>query len=138
MSVRVKLDGFAELREQLRNLPTHLAEEAGGIVTRHAHAAEAHIQAAYPTGPSGNLKRGVKVDQVQVSGAAAHVRLRSTARHAHLFEFGTQARHTSLGYNRGPMPAAHVFIPTVVRERRQMTEDLIAMLKREGLTVQGG
>lgn len=137
---RLVLTGFEELKQQLRNLPTHLAEEAAGIVVAHAQTAAGNIRAAYPEGPTGNLKRGVKVDQVEVGGrtnAGARARVRSTARHAFIYENGTQARHTDEGWNRGAMPPGNVFIPAVVRERRAMVNDLIAMVQREGLTVTG-
>lgn len=137
MSNKFQLGGFEELKAQLRALPTHLASEAEGIVVGHANAAAGQLRSEYPEGPTGNLKRGVKADRVTQSGAGARARVRSTARHAHLYEYGTQARHTSEGWNRGAMPPRPTFVPVVVRERRAMVDDLIHMVEREGLTVTG-
>jgi len=129
--------GLAELRAQLRNLPAHLAAEAGPIVTRHATRAKDAIVEGYPTGPTGNLKRGVKLDVIGVSGAGAVARVRSTAKHAVIFENGSQVRHTKTGANRGSMPPGRVFVPIVIRERKAMHEELVELVQREGLTVTG-
>lgn len=136
MSVRVVLTGFEELRLALRQLPDHLVDEATGIVTARAEAAAAQVVAAYPE-KSGNLRKGVKVDQLATGRGGVARRVRSTSKHAYLYENGTQARHTDLGANRGAMPPAHVFVPTMIRERREMTRQLAAMVEREGLTVTG-
>ena len=136
MPTTLTIAGLQELRLQLRNLPKHLAQEAQGIVTSHAEAAADKIRNAYPI-VTGNLKKGVKVDRVTKSEAGAAARVRSTSRHSHLFEYGTQARHTKIGANRGAMPAKPTFIPIVTRERREMVEDLIGLVQSEGLTVTG-
>lgn len=138
MSTTLKLGGFDELRRQLQELTPHLAEEAGQIVTSHAEQAATTIRVAYHEHrKTGNLERGVKVDQAHHSGAGAVARVRSTARHASIFEYGTQARHTDIGANRGAMPPAHVFVPAVVKERRAMVTDLIHLVESQGLTVKG-
>ena len=116
MSAKLRLGGFAELAEQLRNLPADLAQEAGGIVTHHAENAAAQVSAEYHRHDrTGNLSSHVRVDRVTVSGAGASARVRSTARHAIMFENGTQVRHTGSGANRGAMPPFHAFVPVVVR-----------------------
>jgi hypothetical protein len=133
--------GLDALKAALRKLPEELTHKAGGIVEAAADDAAEEIAAAYPTGPGtdehegGNLKAGVKV--VAVDGGKFGVRrvVRSTAKHAHLYEFGTQARHTALGYNRGPMPGAKIFIPAVMRKRRQMYDRLEGVLTEAGLDV---
>ena len=63
--------------------------------------------------------------------------VKNRAKHAYIFENGTQARHTGLGYNRGAMPPGHVFIPEIVRRRRGMYEKLAEMLRQHGLQVPG-
>ena len=137
MSTKLVLAGFEEMKAQFRALTPELAEQAGPIVLAHAQAAAAAIVEAYPPGELGDLKNGVKVDQVQVSGVGAVARVRSTSKLAYIFENGTQARHTETGANRGAMPPGHVFVPIVVRERRAMNEDLIGLVQSEGLTVTG-
>lgn len=138
---QIKFAGFEEFKAQLRNLPHHLAEEAAKIVNDRAERAYTQIYFSYPEGPTGNLRRGLKFEQVSnSSGTGVIARVRSRAKHAYMVEHGTQTRHTNKGWNRGVMPPAppgHYVIPVAVRERRAMIEDLIAMLRREGLTVAG-
>lgn len=154
MSTVFKIDGLAELSEALRRLPAQLAQEASGIVQGHAMRFANEVIAAYPIGPAGRfrtskrtrqrspitpgtLKRGVKVDPVQTSGFGTVARVRSTARHAYIFEYGTQARHNDLGAYRGSMPPGKVFVPRAVRTRRAMLDDLIRLVESEGLQVTG-
>jgi hypothetical protein len=63
--------------------------------------------------------------------------VKNTAKHAWIFENGTQARHNDLGANRGSMPPGHVFIPAVIKRRRIMYQQLRALLERHGLKVSG-
>jgi hypothetical protein len=63
--------------------------------------------------------------------------VKSTAKHAALFEIGTQARHTNIGANRGSMPPGKIFVPVVVRKRRAMYERLKELLVRHGAKVNG-
>lgn len=132
MAARVEWSGLQEFKKQLRNLPTELRAEADEIVTATAHEAAAEIVAAYPTGPTGNLKKGVKVRQA--NGGAVVI---SAAPHAHLYEFGTQARQDDLGRNRGSMPPKPTVIPIAQRKRRGMYERLKAMVEKHGLEVKG-
>ena len=132
-SVTLQLIGLPDLIAALRQLPPDLAAEGGAIVVAAADQAAEEIVAAYPE-RTGNLKHGVK--RIGDSkGTGAFVRVVNTARHAHLFEFGTQSRQTAIGANRGAMPAGNVFIPIVVRRRRAMVDALVALLQRAGLTV---
>lgn len=135
--VRLQWQGMNEFKEALRKLPEHLANEAGEIVVASAEGAARTIQANYPQGPTGNLKRGVTVsrERSRVSTAA---KVTSRAPHAHLFEFGTRRRMTNNHANRGVMPeapASQAFIPAVIRARARMTDALIALLEREGFLV---
>ncbi len=135
---RLELQGLAEFRAALRALPKDLADEAGAIVLAHADDAKRQIQTAYPEGPTGNLRVGVRVDRSQSSAFAATAIVRSRARHASLFEFGTQARQTRAGKNTGAMPkapAGQAMLPIVIRVRRRMVEQLIALVRRAGFQV---
>lgn len=135
-NTKLMLNGFEEFKQQLRNLPAHLAVQAGPIVVHRAEAAADQIRVNYPE-RTGKLRQGVKVDRVAIEGAGAVARVRSTAKIAFIVENGTQLRHTKEGWNRGAMPPGHYFVPVVVRERRRMFEELIALLQSEGLTVTG-
>lgn len=134
---RLKLEGLEEFRRGLRNLPEDLANEAGDIVLAHAEEAKREIQSGYPEGPTGNLRARVGVERNKskfTSGAIVKAR----APHASIFEFGTRARTTKSGANRGVMPKAQpteAFIPKAIRARRRMTQALIGLLERAGFQV---
>ena len=132
------MTGLEELRTALRNLPADLAAEAGPIVLAHAHDADRQTEAAYPTGPTGHLKSGVRTTVESSSRFGASATVKSTARHASLFEKGTGPRRTRSGANRGRMPVAppnEQMIPIVIRARRRMVMALIQMVQRAGLVV---
>lgn len=135
MSASLTLNGVEELKAALRNLPAHLAQEAGGIVTGRAESAAAKIRSRYGR-KTGDLIRGVKVERVVVSGAGAIARVKSTGRLAYIYENGTQVtRRWSNGKSTGIMPASHTVAQVAVEERRGMVEDLIGLVEREGFTV---
>jgi hypothetical protein len=127
---------MAEFKAALRNLPDELSGEGGDIVLRRADEAAQDIRSAYPE-VTGNLKSHVVI-KVIPSPAGASAVVKSTAKHAFLYENGSQARHTDIGANRGAMPPAHIFIPMMVRKRLAMVGDLTALLKRAGLEVRHG
>ena len=133
MSVSLRFDGMAELRAALRNLPADLAAEGVEIIMARGEEATAEIIAEYPTW-TGNLRKGVKLTR-RPSPFGGVAIVKSSAPHAHLFEYGTQARHNSFGANRGFMPAGNIFAPIMMRVRRAMVDDLIGLLKRAGLEV---
>lgn len=134
---RLVFQGLDDFKRQLRQLPEELAGEAGHIVEGSGNAAAVAIRTAYGQHKhSGNLQDHVTVEH-QSSGLAAKAVVKSTARHSHLFEHGSQARHTDLGWNRGAMPATPTFIPIVIRFRTRMYEELKGLLQRAGLHVKG-
>lgn len=130
----VTWDGLAELREELRNMPKELTDEAGGIVRSSAESAAADAEAGYPS-RTGDLKSRMRVTVENGGQFGVAVVVKNTSPLAQIFENGTQARHTSLGANRGAMPPGHVFVPAMIRRRRQMYERLKALLVSKGLTV---
>lgn len=137
MSVRLEFDGMAELRAALKAMPSELTHEASAIVVSHAEEAERLVESAYPQGPTGRLRRGVRT-QRNLSRTIASAIVKSTAPHSHLFERGTGARRTRKGWNRGRMPVApesQRMVPIAIRVRRRMVNQLIAMVERAGFTV---
>lgn len=137
MSVKLEMQGLAELRTALRNLPEDLAREGDVIVLAHAEDAARQIQTAYPEGPTGNLKRGVVVERNR-SKFYTQGLVKSRAKHAWIFENGTDVRRTSKGANRGRMPQADEtkrFIPKVVRLRARMVKQLVELVRRAGFQV---
>lgn len=136
MSASVRWEGLEELREELKHLPQDLADDASDIVVGAAQAAVNEIVDAYPE-RTGNLRRHVYVALRAAGRFSAAAIVKNTAKHAWLFENGSQARHTALGANRGAMPAGHVFLPIVIRWRRIMYEQLKSLLVRHGAVVSG-
>ena len=131
MSTSVKWTGIDEFREWLQSLPSDAAGEADHIVQGEANYAALQIRRRYPS-RTGNLLRNVLVNRrVNRQGVVSYV-VRNPAKHAAIFEYGTQARHTKLGANRGSMPPGHVFIPIVLQRRRTMFLLLKDMLVRFG------
>lgn len=138
MSTSLQWNGLQEFATALRNLPADLADEAGGIVVAHATEADRQIVAAYPTGPTGHLKGGVRTTVESSSRFGASATVKSTSPHASIFEKGTGPRRNSRGANRGRMPVAphnEQMIPIVIQARRRMVVALIDMLQRAGLVV---
>lgn len=136
MSVTLQWEGLNELRAELRRLPAELTGEASHIVEGSANAAAADIKQAYPV-RTGKLRDSVIVTHFEKGQFSAGAIVTNKAKHANLYEVGSQARHTAIGANRGSMPPGHVFVPRVIRRRRQMYEQLKALLVRKGLSVSG-
>lgn len=137
MSARVQFKGLDELRASLRRLPQEMRDEAFVLIIRTGDAASEEIRAAYEAAKvSGNLARGVRVEPLPSTGRfGAAVRVKSTAKHAFLYENGTQTRKTNLGANRGAAPPGRVFVPIMQRRRRQMHELLVDIVRRAGFEV---
>lgn len=138
MSARFEIHGRDEFLKALRELPQHLKAEAGHMIEARANGAHATIRAEYGSHKeTGNLLEHTSVEMRESEfGVIAEVK--STARHAFLFENGTQIRQNKAGANRGSMPPGNVFIPTLQRARLLLTNDLVGLLQRAGLAVRRG
>lgn len=140
-SAQLKFAGLEDLKRELRNLPEALRAEALTYVHEATDGSAAELKVAYPertygrSDRRGSLKHGVRVEYPSSLVAVGKVK---TAPHAHLYEFGTQLRHTARGANRGAEPPHPTAIPIYTRHRRQMYEQLLAMLGRQGFQVRGG
>ena len=142
---RLVLTGMAELKAALRALPAELAGEAGHLVQAAANGAALDARTVYGAHRrTGNLQEHVTVEARASGPLGASYQVRSTARHAWLFEYGSQARHyiTVRGHRHvtGRMPAAGTngVVPVFIRARRAMEATLVDLLERHGLTVTGG
>lgn len=135
MSVRFEFKGLDELKAALQALPTELTGEASKIIEAAGNRAVLDLKRGYPV-VTGKLRDRVDVTFTQ-SGVSSKAVVRSAAPHAHLFEYGTEARHTGLGLNRGRMPPSHLFARTMSKVRREMYDAFIALLERHGLKVTG-
>jgi hypothetical protein len=142
---RIVWRGLTELEAALRNLPLDLVGRAHTTVLAHAEAARDQIAANYTRGKTGNLARGLTVRTYETHGVGGVlVIIRNRAHHAYLWEHGTgvmnddhpsRNRETRKGYNRGSTAPARNFIPPAIRERREMRNELIAIVRAAGLTV---
>lgn len=138
---RLVFDGLDAFKAQLRRLPNELRQEAADTIARAVEGAATDLRAAYPTEShtahgTGKLSTGVSA-KVEITPYGVTGVLKSAARHAHLYEFGTQMRRTASGANRGAAPAHPTFIPIVVRRRRVMYDQLAGLLRRAGFEVSG-
>ena len=139
----LSIQGIAELKNALAQLPAELKGQATQIVLDTAYAAQADVISQYPQGATGNLKKGVKVTVKEVGPFAVAARIRSSAPHAWWHEYGhelTHIRKTKKGWPRGIMFSQKgiprpVFIPTMVRHRRWMYQKLAALIASTGLIV---
>lgn len=139
MSARVQLEGLDAFYDALRKLPEDLAHEAGVVIEAQASEMARAAQAAYPEGPTGNLRAGVTME-VNRSKWGSSAIVRSRARHAWIFEHGSKPRVTRRGAARGVMPKAprdQAFIPKAIAARRRITEALIEIVRRAGFEVTG-
>jgi len=136
MSVRVLLQGNNELRDALGKLPEALNLEARAIVRTAAETTAAQLRSVYPQGGTGAMRRGVKVTTRDTTTTVS-AKVRSTTDEATYWEYGTQVRRTSQGFNRGAMPAAtgRGLISLAQRNRRRMLDELVALVREAGFTV---
>lgn len=138
MGIKLNLEGMNALRDALRQLPEDLATEAAGIVSGYANEAQRQIASGYPQGPTGNLRRGVRVIHNAGRRVSTTSIVKSTAPHAWIFENGTANRVTNRGANRGRMPKpldAERMLPKVIRLRARMVQELIHLVEKHGFTV---
>ena len=134
---QLRINGLDELRKALLALPPELVRESGVIVHAQAEEAARQITAAYASHTrTGNLAGHVRVD-LGGDAVSASARVRSTAKHAYIFERGTGSRRWANGKSTGTMPAGNVFIPIAMSRRRIMTAALVDLIERSGLTVTG-
>jgi hypothetical protein len=129
-------DGLAELHAALQALPETCAGEAAKLIEGAANGAYVEIRGAYPS-RTGNLRKGMKLKPIERKGLIVGQTVVNTAPHAQLFENGTQARHTTIGANRGSMPPGHIFVPRILKARRRLTGALKDMVARQGAVVSG-
>ena len=79
-----------EWRAQFAAEPAALGAGAELPIQSAAEQAAQALASAYPTGPTGNLKAGVRVVEPPApSAAVAAAIVSSSAPHAHLYEYGT-------------------------------------------------
>jgi hypothetical protein len=135
---RLTFEGMDGLREALKQLPADLAAEAAEHIDDTVEVTAASLVQSYPLGDTGNLRKGVKHTVAQSrDGAAGEVK--STSPHAHLWEFGTQNRKTTKGWNRGKLKDQYNrgLVGIALRERKKLNAKLIELVRKAGFEVSG-
>ena len=138
MPATLTLGGVDMLRRQLAALPRILTEDGRRIAQKTADAAAARITGRYQAAAkTGTLAR--RVLRKPLGGGEGKVMedVASRAPHGWLYEHGSRFRRTRRNVPRGRMPAADVFVPTMIMYRSVMMRDLRAMLERNGIQVTG-
>lgn len=122
MSARLDL---ATALRRLEALGDVVRESVRQGASEAANRMAAELGGLYPQGPTGNLRRGLRVEHGRRGSYVL-----SRARHAHLYEWGTRPRknYTRQGANRGVMPAAHVFVPNAMRARDAYIDGLTRLI----------
>jgi hypothetical protein len=125
MSASLTLD-ITSLRRQLTALPVALTSGLGPIIIHEAELMAGEVRTAYPR-QTGNLQDHVTVERQ----GDLRARVKASARHAHLYEYGTVRRYTGTGAYRGTMPARPTFVPAAVRRRARLLEEVQRFLYRQ-------
>jgi hypothetical protein len=133
---QVVWDGLAELRAEILALPEACTGEAAHLIDGAANGVTVDIANAYPW-RTGDLRKKTTVAPLATKGLVVGMVVKNTSNLATIFENGSQARHTSIGANRGSMPPGHVFVPRILRARRAVTQQLKEMVARHGAIVTG-
>lgn len=131
----VKIDGLDELARFLATAPQEIRTEAMTYVREETEGAAVEIAARYGfhTGKlRGSVKTSYPSEDVLIGVAQA------TAPHSHLVEWGTRARQTRGGANRGRMPGidpSQNVAAIAQRRRGRLARRLREMLTRMGFEV---
>jgi len=131
--------GMEEMKAYLRNLPPHMAKDADPVVEETVDMAADSLRQSYPIGDTGKLRRGIKT-RITRTTSGVHGIVRSTAPHAHLWEFGTEDRQTRQGWGRGRMDDQYNngLVAIGIRMRKRMNQKLVGVVEAAGFTVTGG
>jgi len=129
----LRWDGLDAMRQEGRAVPADLANAAASRIWETANTTAGRLIAAYPIGPTGNLRAGVGValERQQVTTRAL---VRSSAHHALLYEYGTKPRYYKGAY-RGVMPRTLIFRRTMRDATEALIQQAIADLRAAGLQV---
>jgi hypothetical protein len=143
---RIVWTGLEELRAALRALPRELQDRAVGSVRQAGYRAGGRIGQAYPAsharkrgGGGVRLRQGVRVTEEASSVGGAMAVVRSTAKHAHLWEFGTGDRANRYGPTGRMVPSkygAPVFVAVVEEERARMHAEFVTLLRHTGVALE--
>lgn len=138
MASKLVIEGIEDLREQLRQLPEELRREAYAIGSRAANTAASNVRAKYQAHRhSGKLADSVEVVETKNAGQfGVGLTVVANQWYALIFDTGIEAdRHTAMNWDRGKMPAAHIFIPEMIRQRKVAEREWTQLLRDHGFEV---
>jgi hypothetical protein len=115
-AVRFTFSGGEQFVLDLHAWRDRLQSEVRQAAQTQANLIAAVVADQYPV-KTGNLRSHVTVKD-ESDGDAVTLRVRTLARHSHLYERGTKARTTTRGWKRGVMPSHPIFIPEAIAKRR--------------------
>jgi hypothetical protein len=130
----------AELARGLDRASDDIKREVGQLVEQAAQNTQARVQAVYPVGPTGNLRKLVRVSNPRgfsstAGGSVIPAKVvRATAPHVHIWQEGTRDRFDATRANarRGRSPRhGDVMASTAIRERADMLRKAQAVLDRK-------
>lgn len=128
----------AELAKALEHATDEIRREFKALVRRAADELADDIAAGYARVPrvSGTLRREGATVRIDPTGLEAAVR--GKAPHAHLVEFGTAARETKAGADRGAVTRPYpVTLPAASRRLPEFVADSELLLQSELNKVRG-
>jgi len=105
----------------LRQWRGRLLEEARQAAKDAAEHMASSVADQWPTGKTGNLRSSVRVMTEATGADTFQFRVRTSAEHANLYEYGTTQRHTKRGGNRGVMPKHPVWVRSAIDYRARFT-----------------
>ena len=124
----LEMQGLDELKKLVAGFADACTDDGQQLADQAAMRAVEEVKAAYPQGPTGNLKKGVRIVRVKGDGHRVLSIVKSTAPHAHLYEYGTRRQ-----------PARPVMGEIAARVRRDFYADLLRMVERvTGAKITGG
>ena len=116
--------GLDAYERELAAWPAETADAAAETVKARAQSAYAQIRANYPV-VTGKLRDGLTIRDTSPSPLQPKWTVQNEVVYARIFESGGAT-------SGGPKAPGKVFVPTSMRERRAMKDELIALVKATG------
>lgn len=129
-----------DLGRALDRASDDMKRAVGALVERAAQTTKTRVQAAYPVGPTGTLRRRVSVGQPRgfaTTGSGTVIPaliVRASAPHVHIWQEGTVERFDSTRANarRGRSPRhGRVMEAIAAQTRQEMLNDAQALVTRD-------
>jgi hypothetical protein len=136
MSATLTINTSAFLEELNRIMP-ELQATSRPIIDRLVTKTATELKAVYPAGKTHQLRDGVQTESAKLTAGGVIGQVHSWSKYAHMWEFGTQDRHTSKGWERGRSPSHRQegMITISSRNRRQMVIELREVVRAYGFDI---